>query len=153
MGFTLTKAPKYKEIIISGNSGGSQFNFWAKCRCYSVSEFKELTETIQDEYGDDVVGSDNGNVPLADAILVEWINKPDQPGLWLQDEDGNGLEFTPERKAELLNEEGVAFAIFHSYKRSCYDTDGLIGLGNSSVSRKSGSKKITPAPRNTQTTK
>ena len=147
MGFTFSGDKKgFKEIEISGVSNGNRFRFLAKCNCFSVSEFKELTDRIQEECENDVVGSDNGHVPLADAILVEWINDSKRPDLWLQTSDGEPVEFTEERKAELLNEEGVAFAVYVSYQKSRYNAEAI--LGNSEVSRKPGSSKTRPAARN-----
>lgn len=146
MGFTFNKEKADKEVLVCGTSNGNSFSFWIKSISLTQTEYAKLKEEFEQIGEKDPNGTAHGTIPFADHLMIEWVNKKDDPARWLVDnETGEPLDFTPEGKSKLLDEEGVAFAIVSCYELSRFDAEAI--AGNYAASRKSGQGKTRPAAR------
>jgi hypothetical protein len=147
MGFTFTKKPKHTEILVCGEHNGVPYEFWAKCKALDQSDYKKAFDAAQEAGENDPIGTASGMIPLASELMIEYINKEDEPSRWCVDEEdpSKPVACTPERKAELLQGQGVAYAVVTCYELSRYNQEAVVG--NYNASRRSGQGKTGQAAR------
>lgn len=129
--------PKTQHILVTGQSDQQPIEFVGVFRTFDKEKLTELKAKISS-----IQGLNDGDIvydEIADEIFVGWANVPGRETIWVTDDDGQSLECTAERRAELLTWPSVTYCLVNAFYRAMFSES--LSLGNLPPSPGNGFKQ------------